>query len=231
MQKISKPSLEEIHQAIIVRDKKDAEIDKENRSKLVKNGLKIIQPKKIIKINTGEVIGVPNVVNLIKKEVVLDDRIISVEGESGCGKSSTAEALSEVIGAILFSMGELFRYLTYVRLLNHDFEIDEELTGLEYRIIEDKLCLHKGSQNISNDLGAELHNHQIDLEVANTASKSQLEVIKYMSVNIPNLAKQSQKKIVLEGRAFTLDFLPCDLRVVLFADVRVRAERRLKQER
>jgi cytidylate kinase len=231
MQNNTKPSLEEIHQAIIVRDKKDAEIDKKNRSKLVKNGLKIIQPKKIIKINTGEVIGVPNVVNLIKKEVVLDDRIISVEGESGCGKSSTAEALSEVIGAILFSMGELFRYLTYVRLSDQNFEIEEELNSLEYRMVEEKLCLHKGSQNITNELKTELHSHKIDLEVANTASQSQLEVIRYMSVSIPNLANQSQKKIVLEGRAFTLDFLPSDLRIILFADVEVRAERRMKQER
>lgn len=227
MQNITKPSLEEIESAIIVRDSKDAQIDQENRIQLVKNGLKLIQPKRIIKIDTGKVIGVANVVNLIKKEIAEDNKIIAVEGESGCGKSSTAKALSDEIGAILFSMGEIFRYLTYVRSLDKNFEIKEELNSLEYRIVEDKLCLHKGDQNISIELRPELHNHQIDLEVANTASQSQQEVIEFMALTIPKLAKQSQKKIVLEGRAFTLDFLPCDLRVVLYADVKIRAERRM----
>jgi len=229
MQNIIKPSLEEIEKAIIVRDKKDAEIDRKNRIELVAAGLKMIQPKKVIKIDTGKVIGVPNVVNLIKKEILKDDKIIAVEGESGCGKSSTAEALSDNIGAILFSMGEIFRYLTFVRLSDSSFEVNEELNSLEYRIIEDKLCLHKKSQNISHELKSELNSHKIDLEVANTATESQYEVIKFMSGTIPKIARNSGKKIILEGRAFTLDFLPCDLRIILFADCKVRAERRMNE--
>lgn len=227
MQNNIKPNLKEIEKAIIERDKKDAKIDETNRRELVKAGLKIIQPKKLLKIDTAEVVGVPNVVNIIKKEIGTDYHIISIEGESGCGKSSTAKMLAEEIDAILFSMGEIFRYLTYVRLADNDFEIKEELNSLEYRIVEDKLCLHKKTRNISSELKNELNSHKIDLEVANTAKESQHEVIEFMSKTIPKIARDSGKKIVLEGRAFTLDFLPCDLRVILFANIEVRAVRRM----
>lgn len=231
MQNNIKPSLEEIEKAIIQRDRIDFGIDKENRASLVGKGLKLIRPKKVIKIDTGEVIGVSNVIDLIKKEITSADKIISIEGESGCGKSSTAEMLAEEIDAILFSMGEVFRYLTYVRLVDNDFEIKEELNSLEYRIVEDKLCLYKQSQNISNELKSKLNSHRIDLEVAKTAKESQREVIEFMSKSIPIIAKDSGKTVVLEGRSFTLDFLPCDLRVILYTDIKVRAERRMNQTR
>lgn len=231
MQNITKPSLEEIHQAIIARDTKDAQIDRENRIELVKNGLNIIQPKKIIKIDTGKVIGVPKVVDLIKKEVAEDDKIIAVEGESGCGKSSTAKMLAEEFETSIISASDVFRYLTFVQINNQSKQIDEIIAGLEYKLDNDRIYLFQDQTNITNDLHSQLHTHEIDLNVAHVASRSQAQAIRFLNQQIHYLSEKINKKIIFEGRAFTLDFLPCDLRVVLFTDVDVRAKRRMEQER
>lgn len=230
MQKISKPSLNQIYQAILERDKIDDEIDRKNRKSLTAAGLALKKPKKTIEINSGRIIGVSNVVNLIEKEILPEVKIISIEGKSGCGKSDTAKMLSEKIDAILFSFGEIFRYLTYCRMQNKALNIGRELKTLRCRLIDDKVCLHKSGCNLSVELQKQLRTYQIDVEVAKTASCSQAEVIHFVSEEISRLVKKSDKKIVLEGRAHTLDFLPSDLRIILFADVDVRAERRLKQK-
>jgi len=231
MQNHTKISLEEIENAIVARDKKDAEIDRENRIELVKKGLRLIQPKKIIKIDTGKVIGVPNVVNLIKKEITDSDTIIAVEGESGCGKSSTAKMLAEEHETGIISASDIFRYLTYSKLKDQSKKIAEIIASLEYKLNNDRIYLFEDQTNITKDLHSQLHTHEIDLNVAHVASRSQAQVIGFLSGEILRLSGHVDKKIIFEGRAFTLDFLPCDLRVVLFADVDVRAKRRMEQER
>lgn len=231
MQNNIKPSLEEIEKAIIDRDEKDAEIDRVNRTELVKAGLKIIQPKKIIKIDTGKVIGVPNVVDLIKKEIGVDDKIIAVEGESGCGKSSTAKMLASEYTTGIISASDIFRYLTYFRLQDKFKKLDEIIAGIDYKFKNDGLYLFNGNVNITKDLHSELHTHQIDINVAEMASISQAEVINFLNKKLMVLTESVENKIIMEGRAFTLDFLPCDLRIILYANIKIRAERRIKQIR
>ena len=50
-----------------------------------------------------------------------------------------------------------------------------------------------------------------------------------MAKEISQLTKQTNKKIIMEGREFTLDFIPSDLRINLVADARTRAKRRTVQ--
>jgi cytidylate kinase len=222
-------NLDRIHKSIIERDNKDAKIYDENRRSLTKVGLRLYKPKRIIKINTGEVIGVNNVANLIAEQLKENEKIISIEGTSGCGKSSTAEMLAKKIGANQFSAGEIFRYLTYYLKKNPKLNPDDILLNLSLEAFGDRVCLYLEGENISVKLKNSLHAHNIDLLVADVARICQAEVIKLMSREIKRLAKNPQQKIVLDGRAQSLDFLPSDLRVILYADACVRAKRRLEQ--
>ena len=229
MQNNLKPNLQETEAAIIDRDRKDAEIDDENRKNLTKVGLRLYKPKRIIKINTGKVIGVENVIDLIAGQLEENEKVISIEGTSGCGKSSTAEMLAEKISAYQFSAGEIFRYLTYCLDQNPSSKPDKILLNLSLKICGDKICLYREEENISEKLKDCLHTHNIDIKVADIARLCQAEVIKFMSREIKSLTGNSEYKIVLDGRAHSLDFMPSDLRVILYADDKVRAERRLKQ--
>jgi len=231
MNNISKPNIEEVKNAIVSRDAKDAKIDQKNRTELVSEGLQIIYPKKTIKIDTGEIIGIPNVVDLIVKQIRGSDRIISVEGESGCGKSSTAKMLAEKFGTSVISASDIFRYLTYTKQNDNSKEIKQIISDLGYQQDKDQLCLCNSQVNITKDLHKKLHTYEIDVEVAQVAEISQSEVIEFLNKEIKHLLASGDKKIIIEGRAFTLDFLPADLRIKLFADIVVRVERRLVQER
>lgn len=223
-------SLDKIHKAIIERDKKDAKICAENRRNLNKVGLRLYKPKRIIKINTGKVIGVENVVNLIAKQLKENEKMISIEGTSGCGKSSTAEMLAKKINAVQISVGELIRYLTYYIESDQNAEPKTILSNLSYKIINNKACLFKRDNDLLKKIGDDLHIHNIDLLVADVARICQAEVIKFMLRETKHLAENSQYNIIIDGRAHSLDFLPSDLRVILYADAGVRAERRLKQD-
>lgn len=224
-----KPNLEEIEKAIIERDKKDAEIDKENQRNMVKIGLNIHKPKRVIEINSGAIVGVPGVVNLIEKQLKESEKIIFIEGNSGCGKSSTAEMLAKKIGANQISAGEIFRYLTYCLDKDPSLKPDSYLSTLSLKVFRGKICLYRAGENISEKLKDRLHTHNIDIKVADLARICQAEVIRFLSREILRLAENSQSRIILDGRAHSLDFLPLDLRVVLYANAGIRAERRLKQ--
>jgi len=221
--------LNQTYAALLERDKKDSETDRQIRSKLISAGLEEATPKRTFKINTGEVIGVPNVVDLIIKNLAESERIISLEGKSGCGKSSTARMLAEKIGALLFSLGEIFRYLTYCRINHQTESLVNEIDRLEYRLVNGQTALCKKDKNLTKSLKGELSKSEIDEAVADIASQIQVEVIEFVSTEVSGLMKETAKKIVIEGRPLALSFLPSDLKIVLFADTKIRAERRLKQ--
>lgn len=222
-------NLDKIKKAITERDKKDAETEKKNQKNMVKAGLNLHRPKRIIRINTGKVIGVLNVVNLIARQLKEGEKIISIEGVSGCGKTSTAETLAKKIGANQISAGEIFRYLTYCLREYPGAKPEDILLNLSTKVFRDRICLYRDKENVSVKFKNSLHTHNIDIKVADVAKIYQAEVLKFMSKEIERLVNNSQHKIIIDGRAYSLDFLPSDLRIILYADEKVRAERRLKQ--
>ena len=213
------------------RDKRDAQIDKANRVSLKTTGLKEQKPKKSIEVNTGKLIGVSNVVKFIKEKLSDKDKIISITGMSGTGKSTTAERLKKELGAVKFSMGEIFRYLTYLKIKNTKSEIDfkEIIKNMHYKMETDGLNLFDGNLNITKSLKKELRLAEIDIGVPKTASITQELVLSFMAKEISQLTKQTSKRIIMEGREFTLDFIPSDLRINLVADACTRAKRRTAQ--
>ena len=217
---------------LVERDRKDTIIDKINREKLVKEGLGTISPKRFLEIDTSKVKGIENVVGIIKSEMIPDYKIITLEGISGAGSSTTAEKLQEDTGMMKFSLGEIFRYLTY-KIQNEEIaeqDIENSFENFSYQVEKDQVCLYDAGMNITQRLGGKLRSPNIDSHIPEIASLCQKNTIQLMQREIAKLEKtKTRKPILIEGRSFTLDFIPSDMRVKLTADLSVRAERRLAQ--
>lgn len=228
-------SLSEVLRLIEERDKEDQKIDEVNRSDLQKKGFKLKEPKKFLDIDTGETVGAGNVVREIKQ--YLDDaiKVIALEGLSGAGKSTTAKHLKEEVPSFVFSMGEVFRYLAYMKIEKATKQdISEIVSDLRYNIEHHDICLCRISdnKNITHELKDELVEPYLVAQIPEKiASKYQAEVIGFVDRGLQELKQKGlERKIIIDGRAFTLDFLSCDLRVRLHAEAIIRAKRRLNQD-
>ncbi|MFA5020910.1 MAG: (d)CMP kinase [Patescibacteria group bacterium] len=218
----------QVLKAIKDRDTKDARLEKINRAKLLALGLKLYRPRRVLAIDTGKVEGVDRAVGQIKSKLKKSDCVITLEGISGSGKSATAERLAERIKAVRFSFGELFRYLTYLKLADPKAAWPVVFKKLRYRFSGGQLNLWDGRINVSRTLVSELRQPEIETSVPRIAEDTQKPALELFAREIFKLG-QSGRKIVIEGRAFTLDFLPADVRIKLRCDARIRASRRLKQ--
>jgi len=221
--------LNQIMQALVARDKEDAQMDAEIRANLLSQGMTVKEPRKVIEIDTGEVIRIENVVDKIISEVEEDFRFISLEGSSGSGKSTTTDALAERLAAIRISNGEVFRFLTHKHLSENAENFEEILSESYYKLIEEGIQLFHQEINVTKDLFNELRDLKLEPEVPRIGKRSQKEVIEFIEREVKRLNKDLNKKVLIEGRAFALDFLPSDLRIKLKASPRVRAARRAKE--
>lgn len=218
----------QVLKAIKKRDLQDAVLEKTNRQNLIRSGLSLYRPKRIITIDTGKIEGVERVAKMICDRLKKSDRVIALEGISGSGKSATADCLAKKISAIKFSFGELFRYLAYLQVVKKQNDWQKIFHKIHYNLVGNKIFLFDQKQNITKKLALELRSAEIERMVPKVASKTQKPALELLSKEISRLA-DFDKKIILEGRAFTLDFLPSDVRIQLRCDVRIRAKRRLKQ--
>lgn len=228
--KTKKQEINEIMKALIERDFQDLKIDKLNKKKLIKEGLTLQKPPKKIIIDSGKIEGVNNVVDIIKKNINKNIKIIALEGESGAGKSATTQALAKEINGQIFSLGEIFRYLTYRSQKIGNINFDNVLNNLSYKIINGNLKLFDKKLNISDKLYAQLRNKTIEAKFPKISPLAQKSVIKFSQRQIASLKKSFSGIILIEGRSFTLNFLPSDLRIKLSADLLIRAKRRLIQK-
>ncbi|RJQ30943.1 hypothetical protein C4572_03220 [Candidatus Parcubacteria bacterium] len=228
MKKVNKKGPKrEIDKELIARDMEDEKIEESNKK--LTGGLKAYTPRKSISIDSGKILGAANVAKIIIKESRPGFRIISIAGLSGAGKSSTAEHLRKTLKGVKLSMGEVFRYFTYLTLKEGEKNFQKVSARLRYEVSKNKLNLFDGNLNITKNLVEELRNANVEKNLPAISKISQTEAIKMMGREIGRLKKESDRKIIIEGRSFTIDFLPSDLRVELFADEKIKAQRRKKQ--
>lgn len=216
--------------ALLERDNKDAKIDETNRNALVRQGLALNSPARVMVVDTGVVIGAENVAMSIKDQMEGGEKILSIEGASGTGKGAMAGELKKILDGHTFSMGEVFRYLTHLFLTRKSAEdIFFVFNEMSYRPSDNGLKLFHGEFNVSDGLLLQLREKKLEEKIPEVASFIQKHVIEFSCNEILKLRDVFGRPIIIEGRAFTLDFLPCDLRIKLDADPLIRAQRRLNQ--
>ena len=223
-------SLEELYEQLMKRDREDAEISRTILRELAAEGLETFQPKSKLTIHTDEIVGADNVAKQIITHISEDDRIIAIEGLSGVGKGTTAHALKGELSGLVFSFGEVFRYLTFMENVHNDLNHEQNLSVISHRLIDGALHLFRDEENLSQKLKQHLQDPYLASQVPAVARRTQAQVIRFIQgeiIRIKNL--HLEHVIILEGRDYTLDYLPSDLRIELCAHPMIRAKRRLGQ--
>ncbi|MBL50568.1 MAG: cytidylate kinase [Candidatus Marinimicrobia bacterium] len=151
--------------------------------------------------------------------------IIAIDGPSASGKSTTAKGVAEKLGITHLNTGSMYRAVT-LALLEAGIHPDDEtkvkdfIAELDIRFDESNQ-IHLNERNISKDIRSE----NISLRVSAVSALS--AVREKMVIAQRDIA--GKKDCVLEGRDIgTVVFPNADHKFFLIADVKVRAERRLK---
>jgi cytidylate kinase len=154
--------------------------------------------------------------------------IIAIDGNSGCGKSSTAKVIAKELQYIYIDTGAMYRAVTYFFLknkidLNNELDVSGALNQIdisfEYNISSTKNETYLNGKNI------EFQIRQMD--VSNMVSPvSEISAVRRKLVEQQRRMGQ-QKGIVMDGRDIgTVVFPEAELKIFMTASLEVRAKRR-----
>ncbi|HRY30373.1 MAG TPA: (d)CMP kinase [Elusimicrobiota bacterium] len=163
--------------------------------------------------------------------------LITLEGASGTGKSTTAKALSQQMGAAYLSMGQIYRTLTWLaRRENIDLaapEAQEKLAALgqtlHYETVDGELHLFAGDVDTVT-IDSEIRAREVESTVPRVAELVRETVVAPMVSRLLSTLLVRGMPVVLEGREEIRAIQPPEGRVFnlrLVAPPEVRAERRL----
>ncbi|KKR76923.1 MAG: cytidylate kinase [Candidatus Levybacteria bacterium GW2011_GWA2_40_8] len=156
---------------------------------------------------------------------------IAIDGPVGVGKGTLAEALAQKLGATYIYTGGMYRALTLAATREGmDLRDEEKILELLSRTTLDLKPSDAGIRVLLNgeDVTDEIFLSKISrlTPVIAAFPKIRQEMVRRQKL----LAEG--KSVVMEGRDIATDVLPgADLKVHLTADLKTRAERRLKQLR
>ena len=157
--------------------------------------------------------------------------VIAIDGYSGCGKSSTAKAVAQILGYTYIDSGAMYRAAT-LHFLNHHVvlsnpkEVNKYLESLE-------ISFHLNHDNGKQETflnGLNVEDEIRSMRVSDYVS----EVSKIKEVRTELVAQQQKmgkkKGVVMDGRDIgTVVFPTAELKVFMSADLNIRAERRQKE--
>lgn len=157
--------------------------------------------------------------------------VIAIDGYSGCGKSSTAKAVAQILGYTYIDSGAMYRAATLHFLNNHVVlsnpkELNKFLESLEisFHLNPDngKQETHLNGLNVEDEIRS--------MRVSDYVS----EVSKIKEVRTELVTQQQKmgkkKGVVMDGRDIgTVVFPSAELKVFMSADLNIRAERRQKE--
>ena len=156
--------------------------------------------------------------------------IIAIDGYSACGKSTTARAVASKLGYIYVDSGAMYRAVTYYILENNisltDIEaINEALKDVEVGFIRDE-----NGNPITYLNGQPVEDKIRELKVSDNVSVvAAISAVRKAMVRIQQQLGES-KNIVMDGRDIgTVVFPEAELKIFMTADLKIRAERRLKE--
>ena len=157
--------------------------------------------------------------------------VIAIDGNSGCGKSSTAKALARKLKYIYIDTGAMYRAVTLFFIehnvdLKNDLDVQEALKQIDisfqYNIDTGKNETFLNGKNVERDIR--------QMEVSNLVSPvSEISRVRRKLVE-QQRRMGKDKGVVMDGRDIgTVVFPDAELKIYMTADLEVRAMRRQKE--
>lgn len=157
--------------------------------------------------------------------------VIAIDGNSGCGKSSTAKALARKLKYIYIDTGAMYRAVTLFFIehnvdLKNDLDVQEALKQIDisfqYNIETGKNETFLNGKNVERDIR--------QMEVSNLVSPvSEISRVRRKLVEQQRRLGKD-KGVVMDGRDIgTVVFPDAELKIYMTADLEVRAMRRQKE--
>ncbi len=157
--------------------------------------------------------------------------VIAIDGNSGCGKSTTAKALAQKLKYIYIDTGAMYRAVTLFFIkhkidLKNDQEVELALKQID---ISFKYNIETG-ENETFLNGRNVEDKIRQMEVSNLVSP-----VSVISSVRRKLVEQQRrlgkgKGVIMDGRDIgTVVFPDAELKIFMTADLNIRAQRRLKE--
>ncbi len=157
--------------------------------------------------------------------------VIAIDGNSGCGKSSTSKAIARQLQYIYIDTGAMYRAVTLFFIKNsidlkNDLDVEEALKQIDI-----SFEFNKASGESETFLNGKNVEHSIrQMEVSNLVSPvSEISRVRRKLVE-QQRRLGAGKGVVMDGRDIgTVVFPDAELKIFMTANLEVRAERRQKE--
>ena len=154
--------------------------------------------------------------------------IVAIDGEASTGKSTQAKKIAEELDFDYRDSGAYYRALT-LYLIQNNINSNEDISqtildkiDLKQTFKDNKLIIYLNNEDVSN----KIRGYKVSINVSSYAKKS--EIRNFVYTQLRKSAKSNS--LVIDGRDIgTVVFPDADFKFFLFADSKVRAERRHKQ--
>jgi|TARA_B110000495_G_C22995384_1_gene586751 cytidylate kinase len=158
----------------------------------------------------------------------LNPVIVAIDGEASTGKSTQAKKIAEELDFDYRDSGAYYRALT-LYLIQNNINSNEDISqtildkiDLKQTFKDNKLIIYLNNEDVSN----KIRGYKVSINVSSYAKKS--EIRNFVYAQLRKSAKSNS--LVIDGRDIgTVVFPDADFKFFLFADSKVRAERRHKQ--
>ena len=154
--------------------------------------------------------------------------IVAIDGEASTGKSTQAKKIAEELDFDYRDSGAYYRALT-LYLIQNNINSNEDISqtildkiDLKQIFKDNKLIIYLNNEDVSD----KIRGYKVSINVSSYAKKS--EIRNFVYTQLRKSAKSNS--LVIDGRDIgTVVFPDADFKFFLFADYKVRAERRHKQ--
>jgi cytidylate kinase len=158
----------------------------------------------------------------------LNPVIVAIDGEASTGKSTQAKKIAEELDFDYRDSGAYYRALT-LYLIQNNINSNEDISqtildkiDLKQTFKDNKLIIYLNNEDVSD----KIRGYKVSINVSSYAKKS--EIRNFVYTQLRKSAKSNS--LVIDGRDIgTVVFPNADFKFFLFADSKVRAERRHKQ--
>lgn len=154
--------------------------------------------------------------------------IVAIDGEASTGKSTQAKKIAEELDFDYRDSGAYYRALT-LYLIQNNINSNENIPQtildkihLKQTFKDNKLIIYLNNEDVSD----KIRGYKVSIKVSSYAKKP--EIRNFVYAQLRKSAKSNS--LIIDGRDIgTVVFPDADFKFFLFADSKVRAERRHKQ--